>query len=329
MAPPNDIANIHAAVALGTAVDTAPAPSLTAGGDLTATPFADGAFVIESPVRQTVPAVFASPHSGRHYPAEFIAASRLDATALRRSEDAFIDQLFAAVPAHGAPLLSARFPRAYVDANRDPFELDPDMFEDRLPDYADIASPRVAAGLGTVARVVASGADIYRAKLRVAEALDRIEACYKPYHAALAGLVEDTHRKFGVCLLVDCHSMPSVGGPMDRDPGGRRVDMVLGDRHGAACAPEIIKLTERTLSGLGYKVLRNAPYAGGYTTRHYGRPSVGIHAMQIEINRALYMDEARICRSDGFSALAADLAVLIRVLTRIDVGDVAALRVGP
>jgi N-formylglutamate amidohydrolase len=324
MMPPDDNASLRdAAGAALTAVEPATA---AAGPAVGAAPFADGAFVIDRPARQTVAAVFASPHSGRHYPAEFVGASRLDATAIRRSEDAFVDRLFDFVPEHGAPLLSARFPRAYVDANRDPFELDPDMFEDRLPDYADVASPRVAAGLGTVARVVASGADIYRAKLRVAEALGRIETCYKPYHAALTALVEDTRRQFGVCLLVDCHSMPSVGGPMDRDPGGRRVDMVLGDRHGAACAPEVVKLAERTLSGLGYRVLRNAPYAGGYTTRHYGRPSVGIHAMQIEINRALYMDETRICPGPGFAALARDLATLVAVLARIDLRDVATLR---
>ncbi len=291
-------------------------------------PFADGAFVIDRPDRQTVPTVFASPHSGRHYPADFIAASRLDSTAIRRSEDAFIDDLFASVPRHGAPLLSARFPRAYVDANRDPFELDPEMFEDSLPDYADTSSPRVAAGLGTVARVVASGSDIYRTKLRVADALERIEICYKPYHAALARLVEETRRKFGVCLLVDCHSMPSVGGPLDRDPGGQRVDMVLGDRHGAACAAQIVDLAEWTLAGLGYKVLRNAPYAGGFTTRHYGRPSAGIHALQIEINRALYMDEARICRSTGFSTLADDMAVLVGALTQAEAWNSSAARIG-
>ena len=246
--------------ALGAAAsEPAPAGYVAPVAATPAAPFAETAYIVDSPLRQTVAAVFASPHSGRHYPPDFIAASRLDATALRRSEDAFIDQLFATAPEYGAPLLSALFPRAYVDANRDAFELDPDMYEDPLPDYADIASPRVAAGLGTVARVVASGADIYRAKLRVAEALGRIEMCYKPYHAALAALVEDTRRQFGRCLLIDCHSMPSVGGPMDRDPGGRRVDMVLGDRHGAACAPDIVDLAERTLTGLGYKVLRNAP----------------------------------------------------------------------
>ena len=291
-----------------------------------AMPFADGAYVIDRPLRQTAPTVFASPHSGRHYPMEFVAASRLDATAIRRSEDAFIDHLFASAPKHGAPLISARFPRAYVDVNRDPFELDPDMFEDPLPDYADISSPRVAAGLGTVARVVASGSDIYRTKLRVADALDRIECCYKPYHAALGRLIEDTRRHFGICLLVDCHSMPSAGGQLEHGSGGRRVDMVLGDRHGAACAPQIVELAERTLTELGYKVLRNAPYAGGYTTRHYGRPATGTHALQLEINRALYMDEARIRRSAGFAALAGDLAVLVRALTQVDAWDASALQ---
>ncbi|MBM3952775.1 MAG: N-formylglutamate amidohydrolase, partial [Rhodospirillales bacterium] len=200
---------------------------------------ADEPFDVLNPSRQTVPFVFASPHSGRVYPDAFIAAARLDPVTLRRSEDAFLDELFAAAPHFGAPLLRAHFPRAYVDPNREAFELDPTMFQDRLPSHCNTTSPRVKAGLGTVARVVTSGEEIYRDKLSYADALDRIERLYKPYHAELARLIAETRRRFGGCVLIDCHSMPSIGGPMDQDPGLRRVDMVLGDAHGTSCAPAV------------------------------------------------------------------------------------------
>ncbi|RMD64183.1 MAG: N-formylglutamate amidohydrolase [Alphaproteobacteria bacterium] len=275
-----------------------------------------------TPQRQNLPLVFASPHSGAHYPLEFIAASQLDPLALRRSEDSFVDELFGWAPRLGAPLIRALFPRAMIDANREPYELDPGMFEDALPPYANTASPRVAAGLGTIARVVANGADIYRTKLRFAEALRRLRLYYWPYHRALGGLINQTRRQFGGCILIDCHSMPSVGGPMDRDNGHRRVDFVLGNCHGTSCAPVVIDTAERTLRALGYHVARNAPYAGGFVTRHYGRPIEGVHTLQIEINRALYMDEARIRRGPGMAGLAADLRSLIAALGRIDSAEI-------
>jgi N-formylglutamate amidohydrolase len=272
---------------------------------------------VEAPARQTVPVVYASPHSGNIYPPDFVAQARLDITNLRRSEDAFIDELFAAAPRLGAPLLKALFPRAYVDPNREPFELDPAMFADSLPPFVNTRSPRVSAGLGTIARVVASGAEIYRAKLSFAEARARIDALYRPYHARLAELVDATAAQFGHAVLIDCHSMPSVGGPMDRDPGRRRVDFVLGDCFGASCAPALTAGVERYLRDLGYAVARNDPYAGGFTTRHYGRPGDGRHALQIEINRALYMDEARIERGAGFQVLATRLGGLIQAVGAI------------
>ena len=185
-----------------------------------------------APAEQTAPVVFASPHSGRDYPPEFIAASRLNVVSLRGSEDAFIDEIFAAAPDFGAPLLCARFPRAYVDANREAFELDPAMFTDPLPDYVNTRSPRIAAGLGTIARVVTDGEDIYHEPLRFEDALGRIEALYRPYHKALQGLLQATQERFGGCLLVDCHSMPSGqlapelgagdGMPLDHHPPDRR-----------------------------------------------------------------------------------------------------------
>ncbi len=266
------------------------------------------------PSGQTVPAVFSSPHSGADYPSDFVARSRLDFATLRRSEDSFVDELFAAAPAHGAPLLRALFPRAFVDPNREPFELDPAMFEDALPSYANTASPRVAAGLGTIARVVANGEEIYAGPLRFAEAQHRIEQYYRPYHAALHEVLTATRARFGGCLLIDCHSMPSVGGPMERDAGRARVDFVLGDCHAGSCAPPVIDRAEAVLRDLGYNVARNTPYSGGFVTQHYGRPADGLHALQIEINRGLYMDEVAISRGPGFAVLAERLQVLIRAL---------------
>lgn len=275
-------------------------------------------FDVRAPATQTVPLVFASPHSGRAYSPAFIAASRLDPLALRRSEDAFIDEIFAAAPDHGAPLIRAHFPRAYVDPNRESHELDPAMFADALPDHVNSRSPRVAAGLGTVARIVASGEEIYRDKLLWSDARRRIETCYVPYHAALGGLVDETRRRFGVCLLVDCHSMPSVGGPLDADPGHLRADFILGDCHATSCVGAVSELAERSLTELGYQVTRNDPYAGGFTTRHYGRPESGVHALQIEINRGLYMDERTIERGPGMALLIDRAKRLIESLVAID-----------
>jgi len=274
----------------------------------------DPPFEIVPATGASTPLVFSSPHSGAHYSADFLAASRLEPSVLRRSEDAFVDELFASAAANGAALIKALFPRAYVDPNREPWELDPAMFDGPLPAFVNRQSPRVAGGLGTVARVVANGAEIYKGKLDFAEARRRIEALYMPYHAALEAMLAKTQASFGACLLVDCHSMPSVGGPMDRDPGRRRLDFVLGDFFGAACAPAVIAAAETCLRDLGYAVGRNNPYAGGFITRHYGTPAAGRHALQIEINRGLYMDEIAIAKAPGFAKLAADLGVLVAML---------------
>lgn len=272
-------------------------------------------FAICRPARQTMPVVFASPHSGQDYPPDFVAEARLDPLALRRSEDSFVDELFAAAPAHGAPLLAATFPRVWCDVNREPWELDPSMFDGPLPPWVNTSSPRVGAGLGTIARVVATGEAVYRRRLRFAEAEARIRACWEPYHAALAGLIAETRARFGVCLLVDCHSMPAHPAQAANPP-----DMVLGDAHGTACAPRATRLVEEALAGLGYRVRRNDPYAGGYVTRHYGRPREGVHALQIELARALYMDEARIERGPGLPALVRDITGLIGHLAQADWG---------
>ncbi len=273
---------------------------------------------IHAPSEQTAPVVFASPHSGADYSDHFIARARLSPLALRRSEDSFVDEIFAAAPGHGAPLLRALFPRAYVDANREPYELDPGMFADALPEWVNSRSPRVRGGLGTIARVVANGAEIYRDKLRFAEAEHRIATHYRPYHAALKSLLAATRGRFGGCLLIDCHSMPSVGGPMDADSGRARVDFVLGDRYGSSCADAVTDHVDRALSRFGYRVERNQAYAGGFITAHYGKPETGIHALQIEINRRLYMDERGITRLPYFDTLRAHIGQVIEGLTKID-----------
>lgn len=270
------------------------------------------------PERQTAPLVLSSPHSGSDYKDDFLGASRLDAFDLRRSEDSFVDELFAEAPAHGAPLVSALFPRAYIDPNREPYELDPDMFLGSLPAFVKTRSDRVRAGFGTIARVVANGAEIYRDKLHFAEAEARVENYYTPYHDALRHLVDETRERFGFAILMDCHSMPSVGGPSDRDAGRQRADIVLGDRFGVACATQVIEHAELALVELGFRVARNEPYAGAHTTTHYGRPAENIHALQIEINRALYMEEARYARSDGLAALTERLGEFVRIMAEIE-----------
>jgi N-formylglutamate amidohydrolase len=265
--------------------------------------------VVRRPSQQTVPIVFASPHSGRCYPDELLAASRLDALSLRRSEDSFVDELFAAAPDHGAPLVAATFPRAWCDVNRESWELDQAMFADRLPGWVNTTSARVGAGLGTIARVVASGEAIYRGKLSFADAEQRIRTCWQPFHDALEGLVAGTQAAFGGCLLVDCHSMPTHG-HVSRS-GMKAADFVLGDAHGTACSSMVTRLVEELLVAQGFSVRRNDPYAGGYITRHYGRPREGVQALQIEIARDLYMDEARIERLAGFAAVQSAVTRLV------------------
>lgn len=262
------------------------------------------AFEVLSPPGVTVPLVFNSPHSGAVYPASFLAASRLDPVALRKSEDCFVDELFGFALACGAPLLRAHFPRAYLDVNREPYELDPRMFDGRLPSFANSRSMRVAGGLGTIARIVGDQQEIYRSKLPVSEALDRIERLYKPYHRTLRGLLQDQQRRFGLAILIDCHSMPSTG--LQRDEG-QRADIVIGDRFGTSAAPFFVETLEEALRARGYRVGRNRPYAGGFITEHYGNPVNAVHAIQIEVNRGLYMDERAFTRSTGFAGLQSDL----------------------
>jgi N-formylglutamate amidohydrolase len=274
-------------------------------------------FEIVRPALQTAPFVFCSPHSGRIYPSCLRAATRLSPTALRKSEDCLVDQLFESVALLGAPLIAARFPRAYLDVNREPYELDPELFGRNLPPYANSQSMRVAGGLGTIARIVADGEDIYAAGRApsLADGLTRIELLYRPFHAGLTQLIEETRQRFGYAVLIDCHSMPSqptpsgARGAQRADPS--RPDIVLGDRFGASCDGKVTRLARESMAAVGLDTQLNRPYAGGFITEHYGRPFRGVHALQIEINRALYLDEATLTPTAGFVDLRARLATVV------------------
>jgi len=300
----------------------APMRDLAVGRDLAVTrasaaEIARQPFVVSLPARLSGPLVLASPHSGRHYPRELIALSALPEAVLRQSEDCFVDHLVAAAPRLGVPLIEAFFPRIYVDPNREPSELDQEMFAVRLPMPVNAGSPRVLAGLGVIPRLAANEQEIYTGKLDLAEAETRLNLFYRPYHRALGDLVTRTKRQFGLCVLLDCHSMPSAGAWMDGLHSRQRIDVdyVLGDCFGASCAERVTAAAESCLSELGAKVRRNNPYSGGHVAQAYGKPSQGIHVLQLEINRALYMDETALAPSDGFARVQDAMLALIERLS--------------
>jgi N-formylglutamate amidohydrolase len=264
-------------------------------------------FTVQHPEHGEAPVVFNSPHSGRTYPSVFLKASRLTAVALRKSEDAYMDLLLSGVVSSGATLMHAHFPRAYLDLNREPYELDPALFKEELPDYANSHSMRVVGGLGTIARVVNEQEEIYRSPPSLGAALERINRLYKPYHGTLRELLGAKRDAFGYAVLVDCHSMPSNA---REKSNGQSPDFVLGDRFGASCPREMVRLVEKYLTELGYSVALNKPYAGGYITERYGTPHQGRHALQIEVNRALYMDEETLALRRDFRNLRAHLTGL-------------------
>ncbi|HWW47283.1 MAG TPA: N-formylglutamate amidohydrolase [Xanthobacteraceae bacterium] len=275
-------------------------------------------FEIALPRQWRAPIIFNSPHSGADYPAEFLSASRIDLAALRRSEDSYVDEMIDGLTALGFPVVRVHFPRSYVDVNREPYELDPRMFDGRLPSFVNTRSMRVAGGLGTIPRVAGDGQEIYRDRLAVEEGLARIERLYKPYHRALRQLIAGARDQFGTVLLIDCHSMPSVG--LSRDEPAR-ADVVIGDRYGISCSPLLSRAAESVFAGQGYSTARNRPYAGGFITEHYGNPAGGAHAVQIEINRAIYMDENSRDRGPGLERLAGDFAQLAIALAEMPLGD--------
>ncbi|MBD9447999.1 N-formylglutamate amidohydrolase [Rhizobium sp. 42MFCr.1] len=266
-------------------------------------------FEVREPASHAIPFVYNSPHSGRIYPPEFIAQSRLEGISIRRSEDHYVDELFADASALGAPLLLANFPRAYLDVNREPYELDPRMFDGLLPPYANINSLRVAGGLGTIPRIVAENMEIYARRLSVQEGLDRIEAVYKPYHAALRRLIARTHVQFGFGVLIDCHSMP---GNVRVAGTNARPDFIIGDRYGTSASADLSRAAVAILEEMGFTAIRNKPYAGGFITEHYGRPSRGLHALQIEVNRSIYVDEVTLEKRSDFALVAAAITAFMR-----------------
>lgn len=285
------------------------AASVAAEGESQAVVHSEPPFVLIEPLRRTAPLIFASPHSGRRYPPELLANARVSLISLRRSEDAYVDELFAGAAAHGAAVLSATVARAYIDLNRDPGELDPEMFEERPPHSPQASSARVQAGLGAIPRISGDGQTIYRRKLSLDEAERRINAVHRPYHALLQNLVAETRELFGCAVLIDCHSMPNSA------RGAHAPDIVLGDRFGASCHPSVTALAEATLRRQGYRVARNTPFAGGHTTQTYGRPAAHVHALQIEINRGLYVDERTLERTNGYVRVRADMTRLAEALS--------------
>lgn len=271
------------------------------------------AYRLALPESRTTSVVFASPHSGRDYSWSFLRRSVLDEQTIRSSEDAFVDVLFEDAPLLGAPLLSAVAPRAFVDVNRSADELDPALIEGVRK---SAHNPRVASGLGVVPRVVANGRAIYRGKIPLKEAEARIRLYWKPYHDALGQLLRESLAAFDEAILIDCHSMPHEALESIVHPGGRP-DIVLGDRFGAAAHPEIVDRVEQAFLSAGLKVVRNAPFAGAYVTQHYGRPSRAQHVVQVEIDRSLYMNEAKIRPNGNFGAF--------RTLMRRVVADIATI----
>lgn len=273
------------------------------------------AFHLDLPIDRRSCVVFASPHGSADYPASFIAQSQLDTLAIRSSEDAFVDSLFACAPDFGAPLLRAGVPRAFIDLNRSTDELDPALIEGARRHGHN---PRVASGLGVIPRVVANGRAIYGGRLPMVEAQRRIETYWYPYHAALQRLLDNAHDRYGEAILIDCHSMPHEAMDGVARSARRRPQIVLGDRFGAAAAGDVVDRIEAAFASAGLTVTRNAPFAGAYVTQAYGRPSRNQHAIQVEIDRALYMNEARIEPSADFDSF--------RTLLRGVIAEIAAIR---
>ena len=272
------------------------------------------AYEIVHPDKRVTSVVFASPHSGRDYPASFVKRTILDEHTIRTSEDAFVDRLFDSATQFGAPFLKAGAPRAYIDMNRSADELDPALIEGVR---GGGHNPRIASGLGIIPRVVANGRIIYSGKMSLAEAQARISGYYHPYHTALQKLLDESHARFGEAILVDCHSMPHEAVDGVVRAGKPRPEIVLGDRFGAAADAGIVDQLESAFLDAGFRVARNTPFAGAYTTSHYGRPSRRQHAVQIEIDRSLYMNEQLIRPNNNFSAFRSLLRGVIARIAEI------------
>ena len=273
----------------------------------------DASFRYLAPDAAAAPVVFDSPHSGTHYPADFGSIAPL--AVLRRAEDAFVDELFGSAPRHGAPLIAARFPRIYIDPNRDLIDLDPAMLEGPWPDPL-VPSRKTELGVGLIWRIMPPGAPLYDRLLGVEEVRGRIERCWKPYHRAVATALDETHRSFGGVWHVNCHSMPAMGNAASEDGPVARAEFVLGDRDGTTCETAFTAFVAGELRDLGYQVKINEPYKGVELVRRYSDPAGGRHSLQIEVNRKLYMDEESREKHGGFAALQADLDKLVAAICR-------------
>jgi N-formylglutamate amidohydrolase len=275
-------------------------------------------FEILAPVQWTAPLVCNSPHSGSAFPKHFLQLTKLTPDTLHTSEDSHIDKLFSGCVDLGAPLLLAHVSRSYIDLNREPYEFDARMFAERLPAHMNTTSPRVASGLGTIPKIVGDNQNIYAGPLPLSDALQRIETIYRPYHRTLAALLDEAHSATGQVLLIDGHSMPSSAARSNSGSwSSRTIDIALGDRHGCACDPSIVEIAEQSLKSVGLNVQRNKPYSGGYITEIHGKPRQGRHALQIEINRALYMDEAQRTPHPGFQKIKQAIDLMMKKICEL------------
>lgn len=266
------------------------------------------------PAERLTSVIYSSPHSGRDYPHGFLRRSVLDERTIRSSEDAFVDDLLDVVPALGAPLLTARCPRAYIDLNRGPDELDPAVIEGlRQSGY----NPRISSGLGVIPRVVAGGKAIYRGKLDPDEVAARIDGYWTPYHDCLKGLIAEHRAIFGEAILIDMHSMPHEAVDAIAAAGAKRPEIVLGDRFGAAAAAHVVDRIEAAFEAAGFRTLRNAPFAGAYIAQAYGRPATGTHVVQIEVDRSLYMNEREIRPNGNYRGFKTVLAGILAEIAEI------------
>lgn len=279
-------------------------------------------FSVILPKKQTSLCIFSSPHSGNIFPSDFLSSSKLSINQLRQSEDAYIDKLFFQCIESGSPLIKFNYPRSFVDVNREPYELDKQMFEDSIPSFANFTSAKVALGLGTIPKIASNGNEIYKAPLSWKIAEDRIENFYFPYHAALKQLLVVTKSHFNSAILFDCHSMPSSNfNSNSRSINFGEADFIIGDGFGTTCLPSVINLVEDVLTNLGYSVARNIPYSGGFTTLNYGRPEENCHALQIEISRKLYMDEKSLLPNRNFLKLKRNLGFFLNTVSKKATGD--------
>lgn len=269
------------------------------------------AYVIHEPLSAAVPILVDSPHSGFTWPADAATIAPLDA--LRTTWDAFVDELWADAPSHGATLMAARFPRAYVDVNRAEDDLDPALLAEPWPaslrptDYS-------RRGMGLIRRLALPDVPMYAAPLPVATVERRLAEYYRPYRAALRERVAALRAHFGIAVLLDAHSMKSRGNAMNVDAGAARPDIVVSDRRGTTADPALTAFVAEQLRAQGYAVQCNEPYQGGDLVRSVGDPARGVHAIQVEVNRARYMDEARFAPSAEFARMRAACAGCVQAL---------------